>query len=172
MSAFLSYAIFFDFILGSLPSSGDEVSLSLIIISAQLFLSSVYVLVGILTSALVHRDDATNPVPAITKTVVTWLEVLLCLKQTSRRFAVLGKRNVVGVSEISQVHGSKVAIDSIPRTVYGGQDNRVGEAPTVISQESMTWLRVCQAVDRLCFAFFFTGLCAMYTGFLFIMKVT
>ncbi|PVD31001.1 hypothetical protein C0Q70_10277 [Pomacea canaliculata] len=61
MSAFLSYAIFFDFILGSLPSSGDEVSLSLIIISAQLFLSSVYVLVGILTSALVHRDDATKP---------------------------------------------------------------------------------------------------------------
>lgn len=74
MSAFLSYGVFFSFLLDSLPSSGGEVPLALLLTTVLLFLSAACILLCILTSSLVHRDDVTRPVPVFTKTVVLWLD--------------------------------------------------------------------------------------------------
>ncbi|XP_025095677.1 neuronal acetylcholine receptor subunit alpha-6-like [Pomacea canaliculata] len=137
MSAFLSYGVFFSFLLDSLPSSGGEVPLALLLTTVLLFLSAACILLCILTSILVHRDDVTRPVPVFTKNVVLWLEVVLLMKRKPSRLQHVNKINVVGVAV------EEVTEDSISQAVYAREDNHARQEPVlpVTSQQSVTWLR-------------------------------
>lgn len=163
MSAFLSYGVLFGFLLDSLPSSGGEVPLVLLLTTVLLFLSAACILLCILTSTLVHRDDVTRPVPVFAKTVVLWLEVVL-MKRKPSRLEHVNKINVVGVAV------EEVTEDSISQAVYAREDNHARQEPVlpVTSQQSVTWLRVCLALDRLFFTTFFAVLIVMNGVFFFI----
>lgn len=142
ITALLSFGVFMSFILDSMPSATETISIVAIHMSALLVLSAVYVLCCILTLRLFHRDDAKHPVPQSLQSVIVWLEVLLCLEPPASN-----KIDVIRVASLD--HSDDVnnkGVKQVPRK---------WRHDAYADPAEMTWRRVSRSLDKLLFRFFF-----------------
>ena len=83
MTALLSFGVFMSFILDSMPSSTETLSIVAVNLSFLLVLSAVYVLLCILSLRLFHSDPVMHPVSRSMQGLIVGLEVLVCLNPVS-----------------------------------------------------------------------------------------
>ena len=144
------------FIMDSMPSSTETLSIMAIHMSCQLVLSAVYVLLCILSLRLFHRDPVKHPVPSTVQSLIVWLEVLVCLDPPARNKVdvnwtqmstdvassdVTGRHNDVKVTDEGQQ--GRLSKWKVKQMTYAGYG------------EEMTWQRVSRSLDKLFFRFFF-----------------
>ena len=157
ITSLLSFGVFLSFILDSMPSSSETLSIMAVHMSCQLVLSAVYVLLCILSLRLFHRDPVMHPVPSTVQSLIVWLEVFVCLDPPAKnRVDVSGvavtdvtSTNVIdGHNEVEVKKGGlkaklekRAAIKNTKRAAYS-------------DPEEMTWQRVSRTLDKLLFRLF------------------
>nr|KAG5705232.1 hypothetical protein BaRGS_011258 [Batillaria attramentaria] len=144
VTSLLSFGVFMSFILDSMPSSTETLSIVAVNMSCLLVLSAVYVLCCILSLRLFHRDDHKHPVPKSLQTVIVWLEVLVCLDPPSRN-----KVHVIQVDNATSDDVSKKG-----KKVMGSVLKK-WRHDAYTDPADMTWRRVSRTLDKLFFRFFF-----------------
>ena len=158
ITSLLSFGVFLSFIMDSMPSSTDTISILAINISCQLVLSAAYVLLCILSLRLFHCDPAKYPVSSTVQSLVVCLEVLVCLDPPNKH-----KRDVIGVAE-TDVASSNVTdlqndVGMTDGELNGKLDKRLMtkkvKHAAYRDPEEMTWQRVSRTLDKLFFRFFF-----------------
>ncbi|KAK7494915.1 hypothetical protein BaRGS_00013794 [Batillaria attramentaria] len=138
ITALLSFGVFMSFILESMPSSTETLSIVAVNMSCLLVLSAVYVLCCILSLRLFHRDDHKHPVPKSLQTVIVWLEVLVCLDPPSRN-----KVHVIQVDNAKEDKSKGIKLVT-----------RKWRHDAYTDPAEMTWRRVSRTLDKLFFRFF------------------
>ena len=156
MTALLSFGVFMSFILDSMPSSTETLSIVAVNMSFLLVLSAVYVLLCILSLRLFHRDPVTHPVPSTVQSLIVWLEVLVCLDPPAKNKIDVNRSQMttdVASSDVTDRHNDVKVTDE-------GQQGRlskwkVKQMTYAGYGEEMTWQRVSRTLDKLFFRFFF-----------------
>nr|KAG5705236.1 hypothetical protein BaRGS_011262 [Batillaria attramentaria] len=138
ITALLSFGVFMSFILESMPSSTETLSIVAVNMSCLLVLSAVYVLCCILSLRLFHRDDHKHPVPKSLQTVIVWLEVLVCLDPPSRN-----KVHAIQVDNAKEDKSKGIKLVT-----------RKWRHDAYTDPAEMTWRRVSRTLDKLFFRFF------------------
>ncbi|XP_025095155.1 LOW QUALITY PROTEIN: neuronal acetylcholine receptor subunit alpha-7-like [Pomacea canaliculata] len=140
ITTLLSFGVFMSFILSSMPSSAETVSIMVIDMSALLILSAVYVLLCIFTLRLFHRDDDKHPVPKAVQTFIVSLEVLLCLEPPNTKVDP-----VIQVMPVSdQDHQRPRICDTIKK-------KQLSRKLAITNPNEMTWRRVSRTLDKFFF---------------------
>ena len=145
------------FILDSMPSSTETLSIMAIHMSCQLVLSAVYVLLCILSLRLFHSDPVMHPVPRPMQGLIVGLEVLVCLNPPAKN-----KVDDVGVtvtyvtpSDVSDMHND---VRMTNGGLHGNLDKmavtKIVKRAAYNDHEEMTWQRVSRTLDKLFFRFF------------------
>ena len=158
MTALLSFGVFMSFILDSMPSSTETLSIVAVNMSCLLVLSAVYVLLCILSLRLFHRDPVMHPVPSTVQSLIVWLEILVCLDPPAK--------NKIDVIRM-QMAADEASSDVIGRhndkgMTNGGLKGKLDKWATTKKMkhaaysdpEEMTWQRVSRTLDKLFFRFF------------------
>ncbi|XP_076439553.1 acetylcholine receptor subunit alpha-like [Babylonia areolata] len=168
MTALLSFGVFMSFILDSMPSSTETLSIVAVNMSCLLVLSAVYVLLCILSLRLFHRDPSKHPVPAFLQSVIVWLEMLVCLDPPNKK----------KVADVFQMPTPMMTVTDFPGDqslmVSGGQAGGATKKGKLRGQldkwararnrnhaayadpAEMTWKRVSRTLDKILFRFFLT----------------
>ncbi|XP_025095678.1 LOW QUALITY PROTEIN: neuronal acetylcholine receptor subunit beta-3-like [Pomacea canaliculata] len=140
ITTLLSVGVFMSFILSSMPSSTETVSIMVIDMSVLLILSAFYVLLCIFTLRLFHRDDDKHPVPKAVQTFIVSLEVLLCLEPPSTKVDP-----VIQVMPVSdQDHQQPRIFDTIKK-------KQLSRKLAITNPNEMTWRRVSRTLDKFFF---------------------
>ena len=152
MTSFLAFGVFISFILDSMPSSTDTLSIMAINMSAMLVMSALYVLLCILSLSLFYRDISTHPIPASLQSIVVWLELLICLGPPVRNLTKVHGIHVNTVDFNSKDSNTKYKVNQILEKWATAMKSK----HTAYSDpEKMTWRRVSRTLDKLCFRLFF-----------------
>ncbi|KAK7108174.1 neuronal acetylcholine receptor subunit alpha-7-like isoform X2 [Littorina saxatilis] len=93
ITVLLSFGVFMGFVLGSMPSSTENIPIMALNLAGLLVLSAIYVLLCIMSLRFFHRDHHKYPVPSVLKSFVVILETVFCLDQ------YLPKKNRVKVRQ-------------------------------------------------------------------------
>jgi len=157
ITSLLSLGVFLSFIMDSMPSSTETLSIMAIHMSCQLVLSAVYVLLCILSLRLFHRDPVMHPVPSKMQGLIVGLEILVCLDPPAKH-----KVDDVGVTVTDVTPSDVNDMHSDVRMTNGGLHGKLDKMAVTKNvkraayndHEEMTWQRVSRTLDKLFFRFF------------------
>ena len=164
MTSLLSFGVFMSFILDSMPSSTETLSIVAVNMSGLLVLSALYVLLCILSLRLFHRDPVKHPVPGALQSLVVWLEMLVCLDPPARNKVDVLRMQAADYLASSDVTGRHSDVGGMLPGGGGGwlkgrMDKRAMtkklRQAAFRDPEEMTWRRVSRTLDKLLFRFFF-----------------
>jgi len=159
MTALLSFGVFMSFILDSMPSSTETLSIVAVNLSCLLVLSAVYVLLCILSLRLFHRDPVKHPVPSTVQSLIVWLEVLVCLDPPAKNKIEVIRIEVIEKLASSGVTGGHTDAGATNSGLKGKLDKwkmtKEMKRAAYNDPEEMTWRRVSRTLDKLLFRFFF-----------------
>ena len=159
MTALLSFGVFMSFILDSMPSSTETLSIVAVNLSSLLVLSAVYVLLCILSLRLFHRDPVKHPVPSTVQSLIVWLEVLVCLDPPAKNKVDVIRIEVIEKLASSGVTGGHTDAGATNSGLKGKLDKwkmtKEIKRAAYSDPEEMTWRRVSRTLDKLFFRFFF-----------------
>ena len=158
MTALLSFGVFMSFILDSMPSSTETLSIVAVNLSCLLVLSAVYVLLCILSLRLFHRDPVKHPVPSTVQSLIVWLEVLVCLDPPAKNKIDVIRIEVIEKLASSGVTGGHTDAGATNSGLKGKLDKwkmtKEMKRAAYSDPEEMTWRRVSRTLDKLLFRFF------------------
>ena len=157
ITSLLSLGVFLSFIMDSMPSSTETLSIMAIHMSCQLVLSAVYVLLCILSLRLFHSDPVMHPVPSKMQGLIVGLEILVCLNPPAKH-----KVDDVGVTVTDVTPSDVNGVHSDVRMTNGGLRGNLDKMAVTkkvkraaySDPEEMTWQRVSRTLDKLFFRFF------------------
>ena len=159
MTSLLSFGVFMSFIMDSMPSSTETLSIVAVNLSSLLVLSAVYVLLCILSLRLFHRDPVKHPVSSTVQSIIVWLEVLVCLDPPAKnKVDIIQMQTAVDLtsSEVierySDAGGTKGGLKG--KLEKWAMTKKLKHA-AYSDPEEMTWRRVSRTLDKLFFRFFF-----------------
>ena len=159
MTALLSFGVFMSFILDSMPSSTETLSIVAVNLCCLLVLSAVYVLLCILSLRLFHRDPVKHPVPSTVQSLIVWLEVLVCLDPPAKNKIDVIRIEVIEKLASSGVTGGHTDAGATNSGLKGKLDKwkmtKEMKRAAYNDPEEMTWRRVSRTLDKLLFRFFF-----------------
>ena len=157
ITSLLSLGVFLSFIMDSMPSSTETLSIMAVNLSCQLVLSAVYVLLCILSLRLFHRDPVMHPVSSTMQGLIFGLEVLVCLDPPAKH-----KVDDVGVTVTDVTPSDVSGIHNDVRMTNGGLHGKLDKMAVTKNvkraayndHEEMTWQRVSRTLDKLLFRLF------------------
>ena len=155
MTALLSFGVFMSFILDSMPSSTETLSIVAVNLSSLLVLSAVYVLLCILSLRLFHRDPVKHPVPSTVQSLIVWLEVLVCLDPPARNKIDVIRTDTTSSNVTGPKHDVGVRNGGLKGKLDKWKMTKEIKRAAYSDPEEMTWRRVSRTLDKLFFRFFF-----------------
>ena len=157
ITSLLSFGVFLSFILDSMPSSTETLSIMAVHMSCQLVLSAVYVLLCILSLRLFHCDHVKHPVPSTVQSLIVWLEVLACLDPPAKNRVDVSGVAVTDVTSTNVIDGHN-EVEVKKGGLKGKLEKRAVTKNTkraaYSDPEEMTWQRVSRTLDKLLFRLF------------------
>ena len=173
MTSLLSFGVFMSFILDSMPSSTETLSIVAVNLSALLVMSAIYVMLCILSLRLFHRDSDKHPVPQLVQNLIVWLEILVCLDPPSRNNKVtdvyhtpMTLTDMTGTEALmmggTRARGDGAGMGRPRQGLKGRLEDRLDQWAVKRKQnhaaytdpKEMTWRRVSRTLDKLLFRFF------------------
>ena len=157
ITSLLSVGVLLSFIMDSMPSSTETLSIMAVNLSCQLVLSAVYVLLCILSLRLFHLDPVMHPVSSTVQSLIVGLEILICLDHPAKH-----KVDDVGVTVTDVTPSDVSGIHNDVRMTNGGLHGKLDKMAVTKNvkraayndHEEMTWQRVSRTLDKLFFRFF------------------
>ena len=155
MTALLSFGVFMSFILDSMPSSTETLSIVAVNLSCLLVLSAVYVLLCILSLRLFHRDPVKHPVPSTVQSLIVWLEVFVCLDPPAKNKIDVIRTDMASSDATGLNHDVGVRNGRLKGKLDKWKMTKEMKLAAYSDPEEMTWRRVSRTLDKLFFRFFF-----------------
>ena len=157
ITSLLSFGVFLSFILDSMPSSSETLSIMAVHMSCQLVLSAVYVLLCILSLRLFHRDPVEHPVPSTVQSLIVRLEVLVCLHPPAKNRVDVSGVAVTDVTSTNVTDGHnevEVKKGGLKAKLEKRAVTKNVKRAAYSDPEEMTWQRVSRTLDKLLFRLF------------------